>query len=120
MRALFLSALLGASVSFASFAVQANEVSSPSAQRWQGHGVVQSFSAQSVMLRHDAIPELKWPAMTMEFAVANPSLLAGLKPGSAVTFEFVERQPGEWVITSAAPAGKAATSAPAANPHAGH
>jgi Cu(I)/Ag(I) efflux system membrane fusion protein len=45
---------------------------------------------------------------------------AGLEAGPKVEVEFVERQPGEWVITSAAPAGKAATSAPAANPHAGH
>ncbi|TXH53216.1 MAG: copper-binding protein, partial [Burkholderiaceae bacterium] len=61
---------------------------------------------------HEAIASLKWPAMTMEFAVANPSLLAGLKPGSAVNFEFVERQPGEWVITRVAPK---------ANPaHSGH
>ena len=87
MRALFLSALLGASVSFASFAVQANEVSSPSAQRWQGHGVVQSFSAQSVMLRHDAIPELKWPAMTMAFK-ASAQQLDGLKVGDNVAFDF--------------------------------
>ena len=41
-----------------------------------------------------------------------------LQPGARVAVEFVERQPGEWVITSATPVGKAA--APAANPHAGH
>ena len=41
--------------------------------------------------------------MTMEFKVANPSLLKDLKPGAPVSFEFVERQPGEWVITSITP-----------------
>lgn len=82
----------------------------------QGTGSVESIDTKGGMLtlNHEAIASLKWPAMTMEFAVANPSLLGGLKPGTAVTFEFVERQPGEWVITRVTP--KAA--APAG--HAGH
>jgi len=41
--------------------------------------------------------------MTMEFVPANPSLVAGLKPGAAIRFEFVERKPGEWVITKLEP-----------------
>ena len=67
----------------------------------QGIGSVEGVDAKSgvLTLKHEPIASLKWPAMTMEFTVANPSLLAGLKPGTPVTFEFVERQPGEWVIT---------------------
>jgi Cu(I)/Ag(I) efflux system membrane fusion protein len=67
----------------------------------QGNGSVEGVDAKSgvLTLKHEPIASLKWPAMTMEFTVANPSLLAGLKPGTPVTFEFVERQPGEWVIT---------------------
>ena len=35
---------------------------------------------------------------------ANERLnIEGLKPGSTFGFEFVERKPGEWVITSIAP-----------------
>ena len=56
------------------------------------------------MLQHGPVPSLKWPAMTMEFKAANPALLQGLQPGSAIAFEFVERQPGEWVVTSITPA----------------
>ena len=41
--------------------------------------------------------------MTMEFKVANVALLKGLKPGVKVAVEFVERAPGEWVITSVKP-----------------
>jgi Cu(I)/Ag(I) efflux system membrane fusion protein len=55
--------------------------------------------AGSVTLSHGPVASLKWPAMTMDFNLANPSLVAKLKPGTAVAFEFVERQPGEWVIT---------------------
>ena len=71
----------------------------------QGIGNVESVdpAAGTVSLNHQPIPSLKWPAMTMDFKVANGSLLAGLKPGASVGFEFVERQPGEWVITRMTP-----------------
>ena len=69
------------------------------------------------------MPSLKWPGMTMEFKVANAALLSGLKVGQEVDFEFVERQPGEFVVTSVTPASKA-TGAPPAQPpatnHSGH
>jgi Cu(I)/Ag(I) efflux system membrane fusion protein len=57
--------------------------------------------AATVTLHHGPIESLRWPSMTMEFRVANQALLAGLTPGLAVTFEFVERKPGEWVVTPA-------------------
>ena len=74
-------------------------------------------AAGTVTLNHGPVASLKWPGMTMDFAVANPALLSGLKPGSKIDFEFVERKPGEWVITSATPQGGKPG---AANPHAGH
>ena len=78
---------------------------SPVAVGHQGVGTVDSIDAKAgtVSLNHGAIASLKWPAMTMEFKVANAGLLQGLKPGAAVAFEFVERQPGDWVVTSIRP-----------------
>ena len=38
--------------------------------------------------------------MTMDFKAANAALLKDLKPGSVITFEFVERGQGEWVVTT--------------------
>jgi hypothetical protein len=35
----------------------------------------------------------------MDFILANPGLLGKLKAGAPITIEFVERGPGEWVIT---------------------
>ena len=61
--------------------------------------------AGTVTVTHQPVASLKWPAMTMDFALANDSLVAGLKPGAAIGFEFVERKPGEWVITAVTPAG---------------
>ena len=74
----------------------------PKATSHQAVGTVDSVDAKAgtVSLSHGPIASLKWPAMTMEFKVANASLLESLKPGAKVTVEFVERQPGEWVITS--------------------
>lgn len=57
----------------------------------------------TISMSHAPVPSLKWPAMTMEFKAANPALLQALKPGAKVNFEFVERAPGEWVITSVKP-----------------
>ncbi len=89
----------------------------------RAEGTVESIDAKAgtLSVNHGAVESLKWPAMTMEFKVANEGLLKDLKPGAAVAFEFVERAPGEWVVTAVTPtvAGKGGT-ASAANPHAGH
>lgn len=53
----------------------------------------------SVMITHEPVASLNWPAMTMAFIPAHAALVAGLKPGTPIRFEFVERKPGEWVIT---------------------
>lgn len=86
-------------------------------------GTVDSIDAKTgmVSISHDAVASLKWPAMTMEFKTANDTLLHALKPESTVVFEFVERQPGEWVITRVKPVanGKKGSNA-AAKLHTGH
>ena len=82
------------------------------------------LKAGTLSLNHGPVLTLKWPAMTMEFKAANASLLYGLRPGQAVRFEFVERKPGEYVVTaiSVAPgaAPPAKPTAPAATSHSGH
>lgn len=65
-------------------------------------GKIETLDAKAgtISIAHGAIASLKWPAMTMEFKLANAALAKDLKPGTSVGFEFVERQPGEWVITA--------------------
>ncbi len=66
----------------------------------QAQGMLEAINADgSVSITHEPIPTLKWPGMTMDFALANPSLVAGIQPGSKITFELVERKQDEWVIT---------------------
>ncbi len=60
-----------------------------------------------VELEHEAIPSMKWPKMTMEFAVKDPNALGRLKRGDAVEFE-VRGEPeksGDYVIESIVPRG---------------
>ena len=73
----------------------------PAAVGHKGVGTVDSVDAKAgtVSIAHEAIASLKWPAMTMEFKLANEALVKDLQPRTAISFEFVERQPGEWVIT---------------------
>ncbi|MDO8207377.1 MAG: efflux RND transporter periplasmic adaptor subunit [Gallionella sp.] len=66
----------------------------------QATGILNSINADgTVSITHEAIATLGWPGMTMDFALANSSLAAGIKPGAAISFELVERKPDEWVIT---------------------
>jgi Cu(I)/Ag(I) efflux system protein CusF len=60
-----------------------------------GTGTVNSVdpAQHKVNLSHNPIPEIGWPAMTMEFPV-KPSLdLKTIKPGTHVNFT-IEQQPG--------------------------
>jgi Cu(I)/Ag(I) efflux system membrane fusion protein len=87
-------------------------------------GIVDALGPnETVTVTHEPIASLKWPAMTMDFAFANSALAGSVKPGARIEFEFVERKPGEFVITSvkAAPGAAKATGAPAAaDSHKGH
>lgn len=53
----------------------------------------------SVTIAHQAIPALKWPAMTMPFAVGDKELFGRLKAGEKVSFVF-KREDGKAVIVS--------------------
>lgn len=75
-----------------------------------GEGAQKSYAAKGevvsidqdagkVKLRHEAIPELGWSAMTMNFAVADKGLLDGLEPGDKVSFEIAkDPSTGQYVI----------------------
>jgi Cu(I)/Ag(I) efflux system membrane fusion protein len=52
-----------------------------------------------LLITHEPVASLNWPTMTMEFVPANPAIASAAKPGEAIRFEFVERKPGEWVVT---------------------
>jgi len=82
--------------------MQKAEAAKPATVGHQAVGKLNSIDATAgtVSISHEPVASLKWPAMKMDFVLANPALVNGVKPGSAIDFEFVERHPGEWVITS--------------------
>lgn len=88
----------------------------------QATGTVDSVEPKdgAATISHDPVASLNWPSMTMEFKAANGALLQTLKPGARIRFEFVERAPGEWVITQVTPQAASGKPAPKANPHSGH
>ena len=65
----------------------------------KGEVVAIDKAAGKVKLKHEAVPELDWPAMTMFFAVANKSQLDALSIGTQVKFEFVKTNDGAALIT---------------------
>ncbi len=97
--------------------VSPGDTAKSAAASHKAEGTLKSIDAAAgtVSISHEPVTSLGWPAMTMDFVLANPSLAAKLPPGSPITFEFVERKPGEWVIYKLEARGAARPSA-----HGGH
>ncbi len=64
-------------------------------------GTIDDIDAKTgvLLITHEPIESLKWPRMTMEFVPTNEALAKSVKPGTPIRFDFVERKPGEWVVT---------------------
>ncbi|MGC3963359.1 MAG: efflux RND transporter periplasmic adaptor subunit [Rhodocyclaceae bacterium] len=58
------------------------------AQVATARGVVRAVDGHSITLEHEPVPSLQWPAMTMPFELADPTLAARAKPGDTVRFTF--------------------------------
>lgn len=71
-----------------------------------GKGTIHKISADAGTLNmtHEAIPAIKWPAMTMDFKVADKKLLSGVKTGQTVTFGLTKEASGGYVISHIEPA----------------
>lgn len=61
----------------------------------QGAGIVKSVDPDrgTITIAHQAIPALKWPAMTMPFKI-DRQLASTVKPGQRVAFELVSNAMG--------------------------
>lgn len=58
------------------------------------------IAQNKINLSHAPIPELGWPAMTMDFAVAPTVDLRSVKPGSRVKFSLGKGKDGMYQIRS--------------------
>jgi Cu(I)/Ag(I) efflux system protein CusF len=53
-------------------------------------GVVTRVDKEKVMIKHDPVPSLNWPVMTMAFVAKDPKMLEKMKPGAKVDFSFTK------------------------------
>ena len=82
-------------------AASANAAAPAARPRYDTTGRLEAvdLETRSLTLSHAPIPELRWPRMTMDFQLADPALVQGVAPGSAVRFSFEVGEPGEYVVT---------------------
>ncbi len=83
----------------------ANEPTSTSLSPvYRGVGKVEKASPESLTLSHKPIPELQWPAMTMDFGKPRPDDFSDIKVGQDVEFSFKESKDG-YTLETVVPAG---------------
>lgn len=70
----------------------------PAASSWSAEGEIKAIHDDSITIAHQAIPELKWAAMTMDFAVTAQQRQLG-KPGDKVKFTFTLDEEGARIIS---------------------
>ena len=72
-----------------------------------GTGTVNSVdpAQHKVNLSHQPIPDIGWPAMSMDFSVAPSVDLRTIKPGTRVNFTIGRGQNGMYEIKAITPAG---------------
>jgi Cu(I)/Ag(I) efflux system protein CusF len=108
MKTFLISVITASTVGLVAIPIYANDAHHPKAeletqQSYAATGEVVAIDkdASKVKLRHEAISELGWPAMTMNFAVTDKSQLDELQAGDKVNFEIVKDQStGQYVITT--------------------
>ena len=82
----------------------------PSAQDNQRHvaqGTINGVDADSgrVNISHDAVESANWPAMTMDFQLADAAMAVQLRQGQRVRFHFSTGAGGQAVISRIEPQG---------------
>jgi Cu/Ag efflux protein CusF len=72
-----------------------------------GTGTVNSVdpTQHKLNISHQPIPEIGWPAMTMEFPVAPSVDLTAIKPGTRVNFTIEQQPGGMYEIRAITPSG---------------
>ncbi|HUF22094.1 MAG TPA: copper-binding protein [Burkholderiales bacterium] len=94
--ALVLAGLLALASPWFAHAEQAehggHHAASAAGEAHTGKGLVNRVNAAAgeIDLRHEPMPSLKWPAMTMTFKAHDAALLKGLKEGDRVEFDIVK------------------------------
>jgi Cu(I)/Ag(I) efflux system protein CusF len=88
-------------VTTAAYADDVTQTSSNIQKSYSAKGAIVAIDkvAVKVKLKHEAIPELNWPAMTMFFSVSDKAQLNDLAIGNKVEFQLVKTSSGMPLIT---------------------
>ncbi len=93
--------LLDSEASLSGVAARPIAASQPSTAKapplYDSSGRIEQISPTSVTLSHQPVPAIGWPAMTMTFRLAVPTLAQGLKTGDRVSFSFEQAPTGPMV-----------------------
>lgn len=60
----------------------------PEVKQYQAEGVIEALNGDTITLSHGPVPELQWPAMTMDFALPPGGLPTGITSGDKVQIRF--------------------------------
>ncbi len=82
------------------------QTQTPEKGAYKGVGKVEAIGRDEITLSHEAIPELKWPAMTMAFKARPGALPGDVKAGDTVSFELRAAGNGSYEISSVQKAAK--------------
>ena len=64
----------------------------------QATGVVTKTDRDRVTIRHEPVPSMNWPTMTMAFKVKDKAVMDKLKKDRKIRFEFVQ-EGKDYVVT---------------------
>ncbi|CCA93118.1 MULTISPECIES: efflux RND transporter periplasmic adaptor subunit [Novosphingobium] len=73
---------------------------------YETRGVIQKIAPSGITLKHEPVPALQWPAMTMTFGLQSPALARGFKVGDRVRFTFSQDDAGPTIRSMAAEVGQ--------------
>src|SRR5687767_8369786 len=62
-------------------------------------GVVNRVNKDKVTIKHEPVPSMNWPSMTMAFVVKDKAMMEKMKKDQKVDFEFVQ-QGKDYVVTA--------------------
>ncbi|SCW89404.1 membrane fusion protein, Cu(I)/Ag(I) efflux system [Sphingobium faniae] len=93
------ASLLGIEARPISGATRAPRAETPASGAYHTSGRIESIAGDRITLSHEAVPALKWPAMTMTFRLSTPALARSFKKGDRVVFGFDQAADGPVVRT---------------------
>ncbi|MFJ7501133.1 efflux RND transporter periplasmic adaptor subunit [Serratia grimesii] len=66
-------------------------------KQYQAEGIIEALNGDTMTLSHGPVPELQWPAMTMDFVLPSGGLPVGIKSGAKVQIRFTVDDSGSHI-----------------------